>query len=194
MANAFIYGHGGRGKTGTATGTYVVPAGVEIYFFVDDGELLNGNPADVLAAQLFHGMEAQVQKMAACVKKEYDTVPDYVCLGDDKLKWDTGVYTVGVKVPKNSLIQAIPGGSRKRLSQIISGAGGKNAKVGNRIYWLCCREVLTGANSISYGHKADKNVAPGLDIAWTGQVNINDMGLKPSQVKKTGQWAANTSL
>ncbi len=188
MVDVAVYGHGGREKGSSSAGTYIVPKGVTIYFFVADGELFVGTPADDLFNVLAdpHPKDEAVRYFATDVKKAYDKIPNYKCVSGPNLSYPAGVYQVGMK-PDKGLLVKIPAAPAKRLSDIIGGMSGKGT-IGSRIYWLCCREVETGANSVSAKPKGSRIIA-NQKVNWTGQAVIKDTGWKPSKVKeKKGQW------
>jgi hypothetical protein len=187
MVDVVVTGDGGRGA-GTSTGTYVVPKHVIIYFFTMDGQLLNEDGSDVILDSLCTNSpnEAGVQRLATERKRQYSTVPNYICSGSNKFRDPTGVYAVGLPVSHGPIL-AIPYGMEKRLSDIIGGGSGGGA-IGTRVYWLCCRAKPPVANKTSFEIATTVTDASGVSRIIGGDVEASPSGLKPSQVKKLGNW------
>lgn len=194
MPSLVITAHGGRGA-GTSTGTYVVPKGVKIYFFTDDTLIMSegGQWTDASGQVRKHGAmylesllmtthpdELTVQGLATEVKKEYDTVPNYVASGapasDPNFTHPTGCYWVGSD-PAGGPAIAIPDGIEYRLSQLIGGGSGGGVN-SNTIYWLCCRYSPRNSNS---------NAITGVSgDTFAYKQEATDSGLKPSQIVSMG--------
>lgn len=182
MASYVIICHGGRG-TGTSAGTYVIPKGVKIHFFTEDGVNMNSAGGKLLISALLdkHPAELDVQKAAVETKGQYETIPNYnAAPGGAEFPVPTGVYRVGQGPKAGGPV--VPITKRTRLSDIIGGGSGGGV-LGNDIYWLACRAVKLGANS--YG----KEVVSTFNGKAMGRIKVaNAMGLSPSQVKATGKW------
>ncbi len=193
MPSLVVSCHGGRGA-GTSKGTYVVPKGVKIYFFTDDTVILSEGQSwtDDAGDRQSSGAtwledlllttapdELTVQKYATEVKKQFETIPNYVASGaaddDPNFTYPTGLYWVGAD-PNNGPCFRVPHGREYRLSQIIGGAG-SGGVISTTIYWLCCRYSPRNSNNTSV--VGDKGTF-GYDDQAAG------MGLKPSQVAALG--------
>ena len=192
MVDIVIAGHGDRG-IGTPAGTYVVPKGVTIYFFTSDSQVLYDSAAELLTKNLCrnHPKTIAIQKLAVQkgeVKREFETVPNYTCYGTDDFNDPTGVYIVGQPMSAGPAIP-IPDGQEKRLSDIIGGCS-NGGVIGSNIYWMCCRASPDNSNNID----DDKDIVSGSFKAGTHNLDLgaseqgSNMGLKPSQVKQSGQW------
>jgi hypothetical protein len=187
MPNVVILGHGGRGA-GTATGTYVVPPNVTVYFFEDDTHLLNTDGIlEILPFLLTrHPNELVAQAAAAEVKRAFESVPNYVVEGNLDLPYDSGVYVVG-QPPEAGPALTVHPGTQKHLSDLIGGQS-QGGAIGNSVYWLCCRAAPTNSNNPTV------NVVRQL-VDGSGNVHVlggeevgQDMGRKPSAVSATGRW------
>lgn len=153
MANFAIITHGGR-DAGTATGTYVVPPNVTLYFFTKDTELLHASASAIIEDNLLtaHPNELGVRNVAVEVKKAWDTVPNYKMTGDaagSGFRFATGVYQVGQTPAAGPVVPVAPGVTRY-LSDLIGGNTGKGA-IGIHIYWLACRAAPTKFSGLSAG-------------------------------------------
>jgi len=188
MPSVVITGHGGRG-IGTSRGSYLVPKGVTIYFFVNDEQVLYAGASDKIMSFLCtkHPSEIDVRKIATDVRSEYQTCPNYICYGTNDFKDPSGVYLVG-KSAKGGPVLSIPDGTEKRLSEIIGGSGG--GVIASSVYWLCCRAAPDNSNNID----DNKDVISGqfkvgkklFQVGATEQGG--DTGISPSQVKLSGKW------
>lgn len=183
MASWVIYAHGGR-DAGTATGTYIVPKGVTIYFFEKDEQYLYNNAAKVIMNTLLtgHPDEAAVQAIAKETKTAYQSVPNYQASGDPNIA-GMGVYLVGLEPAVGQLV-AIPAGTKKRMSDIIGGSG-RGGVLGDTIYWLACRAAPTNSNVFA-ATTGDK-IGTSTGVMNLNAVNVTpDSGLKPSVVRAIG--------
>lgn len=186
MPNLVLYAHGGRGA-GTATGTYVIPRGVTVYFFEKDKEFLYDSAAKIIMNTLLsaHPNELAVQGISKESKGQFESIPNYEASGDPNIA-GMGVYLVGTPMATGQLY-AIPYGTTKRISEIIGGSG-SGGVAGNVIYWLACRDAK-GANSNNFQYQTKDTV-----MTTTGAINLNaetvvpDTGLKPSIVRASGTW------
>jgi hypothetical protein len=187
MANILVTAHGGR-MSGTSLGTYVVPKGVTIYFFVKDGQLMNSDASDVIMDNLCtaNPNEAAVQALAVDVKRQYENVPDYIASGTDDFRDPTGIYTVGQSIA-TGLYAPIQNGSQFRLSEIIGGQS-SGGVIGSVIYWLACRAKPQSWNNWSVDVATTLPGAHGKVHLLGGNQVGQAMGLKPSLVKATGSW------
>ena len=187
MPNIVITGHGGR-SAGTASGTYVVPKGVTIYFFVKDGQLLGTEGSDHIMDMLCqdHPDEAAAQKLAVDIKRQFETCPNYTAYGSNDFRDPTGLYTVGLPIA-TGLFSALIDGQQKRLSELIGGQGAGGA-VGSAIYWLACRDRPGASNNADPAQVATIKDGAGNTLNMTGEMFAGDTGLKPSLVKLAGKW------
>lgn len=182
MANYVVISHGGR-DVGTKLGTYVVPKGVNIFFFTEDEQLLNAG-ADLIEDALLtpNPDELGVQSVAAEKFSEYETLPNYTATGASTggaFRHPPGVYLVGQSSDAGPVIP-MPRGVKKRLSDIIGGAS-TGGVLGNNIYWLACRAAPINAN-----RETRKAVTYLNDLPLARQRLGMPSGLKPSEVKRRG--------
>lgn len=192
MPSLVVSCHGGRGA-GTSTGTYVVPKGVEIYFYTDDTVNLDGGASwiedgEAVAdgATYLEGLllttdpdEDTAKDLKFEVKRGFDTVPNYEAsgarAGDPAFTYPTGLYWVGSD-PGRGPAMPIHHGNRYRLSEILSlrGVGGIVAPT---IYWLCCRYSPRNSNNTK-----------SVNLGEFGLMDKGkSSGLKPSQIVARGR-------
>lgn len=186
MATFVIYGHGGR-TAGTATGTYVIPKGLSIYFYAKDGEILYDSAATVIKSFLLTGAANEVSAQAAAreTKTAFETIPNYRITGDANLPDATGIYLVGQ--PKSAgPLAPIPHGTSYLLSDIIGGASGGGV-IGTAIYWLACRAKPDNAMLTDDNADIVTSSVNGVNASCVEQGL--SYGLTPSQVKaRGGNW------
>ena len=141
----FVSAHGARG-TGTSTGTFVVPKGLEIHFYCADATVLPNS----LAIPLYNDLTRPIGYGRICdtfvkrIAKQLEQVPNYIAYGAEHLGvnadpvfkgYPTGVYEVGKNIPK----LAIPAGAQMKLSEIIYA---KKPNLTGCFHWLCCMENM----------------------------------------------------
>lgn len=181
-----ITGHGGR-ETGSYVGSYLVPKGVTIYFFTPDNTVMYSGASDRLMDRLCrnHPTPDRVEKYASEVKREFTTVPNYICYGTNDFRDPSGVYLVGRRRNLGPIVP-IPNNTQRFLSDIIGGAS-SGGVIGNKIYWLCCRAGIDNSNNID--DDADEIVGKSVAGLEMGAIEHGrGMGLKPSQVKNLNRW------
>jgi len=177
----FITAHGGR-DAGTSHGTYLVPPGVKIYFYVKDGELMRGDTGskveDTLTKPKLNINMAT--KAAKYVYKPYDIIPNYIAYGSDisdpAFQFATGIYLVGSSKGQPPHIE-IEDGGKEYLSDIVAYYRENHPGL-VRVYWMCCRATPQNSN-------ATVDVSTGT---FAMQERARDMGMKPSDVMKFGEW------
>jgi hypothetical protein len=184
MPDVVITGHGGR-TGGSSTGSYVIPKGVTIYFFTGDHTVMYAGASDKIMDMLCakHTYRRKVQAAAVQVKKELETIPNYICYETNDFRDASGVYLVG-RNRSHGPIMSIPDKTEKRLSEIIGGSG--KGVIGSNIYWLCCRAAPDNSNNIDDNMDVATGTFQGKTIGAAEQGSHT--GLTPSQVKQLGNW------
>ncbi|QYU67372.1 hypothetical protein J4558_20940 [Leptolyngbya sp. 15MV] len=181
MASYAILTHGDRGE-GTASGTFVIPPNVTVYFFQPDTQLLNSAGGEIIEDNLLtaHPNEAGVRAIAHETKTAWETIPNYTATGDADgvFRYPTGVYRVG-QDPAGGPVIAIPAGTSRRLSDIIGGQSG--GVLGLHIYWLACRAAPLSFSHLSHTRKTETR----LNGAPLGR-SQNAAPLAPSMVVNSG--------
>src|SRR5262245_33980298 len=144
MADVAIYSHGRR-SIGTSRGSYLIPPGVTIYFFVKDEVAFRTIWATYLLRQLCQANPDvnAVRQLAVEVKREYETIPNYEVYADANgygpdcsFKYQAGAYLVGLTCETNQPLVTIA--NPIRISELIGGQSSGGA-LGNNIYYLACR-------------------------------------------------------
>jgi len=138
MPDVAIYSHGRR-SIGTSQGSYLIPPGVTIYFFVKDEVAFRTSWGTYLLEQLCqaHPDLNAVRQFAVEVKREYETIPNYELYPDPNgWKYPAGAYQVGLDCQNNPPL--VPIMHHIHISDLIGGQS-SGGVLGNNFYYLACR-------------------------------------------------------
>lgn len=147
MIEYLVSAHGGRGA-GTGQGTYLVPDGVEIHFYVADADYLDNS----LAIPLYSELTSPGGCIRVCpsqIVRSFMTVPNYIAFGaedqgpnaDHVFKgYPTGIFRAGENTP----FFPIKYGQKLYLSEIVTVVKQDSPSPSSLIclHWLCCRENM----------------------------------------------------
>jgi len=146
----FVSAHGDR-RAGTSKGTFVLPRGVNLYFYTDDAALLKGRAGmdieDCLTTPSLD--EDLVKANVKTLHQSLECVPNYIATGshsnDRAFQMKTGVYYVGS--PKgNPPALRLRNHQQVRLSDIIYSFHKVNSSFPTDVFWLCCRAAPQNSN------------------------------------------------
>lgn len=177
----FISAHGDR-TAGTPNGTYLVPPGVNIYFYTGDEVLLKGNAGmafeDSLTGQSLD--IGSVKRSATKVYTPFETVPNYTAYGaeddDPAFQFDTGAYFVGSEKGAPPSLR-LSGDQEIQMGELIGKYRMKFQGLKD-VFWLCCRGAPQNCNN-----RIDVD-----EGQWGIIESPKDTGLAPSQVKAQDSW------